>query len=212
MKKNLPTAAFSNFHEQYVRLQAFYMEVNSAPVPFRVSILRLSRELILFQLMAITEVYQKEATRLLVQHNTEYLSKYRKTLMKMLADKAVTTTWSELYDGLIDAGVDNWTSGTYINWMDNLIREKLIGTPTTSRVEWLKVDEIKATRNLLAHNRGKVNSSYSARTQEYYKLSGKIQPTNGDERVVDYQYCYDSFQCCEKVVTSIDVEIVKMIK
>lgn len=212
MKKNPPTVAFNNFHEQYVRLQAFYMEVNSAPVPFRVSILGLSRELILFQLMAITEVYQKEATRLLVQHNTEYLSKYRKTLMKMLADKAVTTTWSELYDGLIDAGVDNWTSGTYINWMDNLIRERLIGTPATSRVEWLKVDEIKATRNLLAHNRGRVNSSYLTRTQEYYKLSGKIQPAIGDERVVDYQYCYDSFECCEKVANSIDVEIVKAIK
>lgn len=208
MSRSQHTFAYGNFHEQYVRLQAFYMEVNNSPVPFRVPILRLSRELILFQLMAMVEVYQKEATRLLVQHNTRYLSKYRKTLMKMLTDKAATTSWEELYDSLIDGGVDNWTSGTYINWIDNIIREGLIGTPTTPRVEWLKLDEIKATRNLLAHNRALVNSAYLARTSEYYKVSGKIPPSDGDERVVDYQYCHDSFECCEEVIMSIDVEVV----
>lgn len=212
MPRNQHTLAYDNFHEQYVRLQAFYMEVNNSPIQFRAPILRLSRELILFQLMAMVEVYQKEATRLLVQHNTRYLSKYRKTLMKMLTDKAATTSWGELYDSLIDGGVDNWTSGTYINWIDNIIREGLIGTPTTPRVEWLKLDEIKATRNLLAHNRALVNSAYLARTNEYYKLSGKVPPSDGDERVVDYQYCYDSFECCEKVIMSIDVEVVSSTK
>jgi hypothetical protein len=201
------TQPFESFTEQYMRLFAFYMEVSNA-TSYTKEIAQLSRELVLFQLVAIVEIYQKDITSIIVKTKTEYLSRYKKVLLTIIGAKSATNSWDDLYESIIQEGTKQWLTGNFWDWINNMIRDKIINTPrNSSNNDWVQLDEIKATRNLLAHSRGIVDKGYLERTKNYYKSFNLQSPNIGIERIITHQYCYDSLICCKKTLESIDDEV-----
>lgn len=207
-KKKSPTEPFEMFNENYMRLFAFYMEVSNSS--YKPEIINLSKELVLFQLIAIVEVYQADVTRHLIAAKANHISKYQLAIMLMLGHKLPSKGSMVTWDELLDQSASQWVHGNLTKWIQDLIDNKLISKPKNSSVDdWLQFDEIKATRNLLAHCKGRVDEVYIKRTKQYYAIVAKtMAPTLNTERVINPQYCYDAFQCCSKVIKSIDDEIV----
>jgi hypothetical protein len=67
-----------------------------------------------------------------------------------------------------------------------------------------QLEEIIATRNLLAHNGRIVNKDYLERSSAYYQCIGGCPLNLGDERKISHAYCLDAITCFNTVIDAVE--------
>ncbi len=168
---------------------------------------RLRDELTVIQLVAIADGYRNEATAMLFRKKTSALIKHKAEIVKALSDTPVPLDWNELYEEIIRVAVNTMTrTAKYRSWIDR-IKNDFSLTLVVNPADIDKMEEIIATRNVLAHNAGIVNRDYEDRAAPHYQRTGQIAPIAGSLRHIDHVYCTSSIQCFERVIHAIDREV-----
>lgn len=172
---------------------------------------RLRDELLIIQLVASADAYRTELTELLLRKNADKLKKHKTDIVKLLGDITNPDSWDEIYEEIVRFGVSNLTRrNKYISWIDKIKNEFNLNI-SANHGDLLQIEEIIATRNILAHNRKIINQDYVDRSKGFYHHIGQTLPTLGDEREIEHTYCIDSIQCFQRVIQAIDNECISMV-
>lgn len=171
---------------------------------------RLRDELTVIELVAIADGYRNEATALLFRKKTSALVRHKAEIVKSLSDTPIPLDWNELYEDIIRVAVNAMTrTAKYRSWIDK-IKNDFSLTPTINAADIDDIEEIIATRNVLAHNTGIVNRDYEERAAPHYRRTGQTAPIAGSLRHIDQVYCTSAAQCFERVIHAIDAEVYRV--
>lgn len=171
---------------------------------------RLRNELTIIQLVSIADGYRNEATTLLFRKKTSSLVRHKTEIVKVLSDTPVPLDWNELYEDIIRVAVNQMTrTAKYRSWIDR-IKNDFSLTPSVNGDDIDNIEEIIATRNVLAHNAGIVNRDYEERAAPHYRRTGQTAPVAGSLRHIDQVYCTSAAQCFERVIHAIDAEVYRV--
>ena len=168
---------------------------------------RSRNELIIIQLVAVADSYRNELTELLLRKKTDSLRKQKKEILSLLIENPTIEDWEVIYDDIIRIGVDSFTRNKkFIGWVEKVKTEFSL---PINHPNWHKeinhLEEVIATRNLLAHNGTSINHDYLNRSSEYYRCVGQDQPNLGDERIIEHSYCVEAIKCFDTVIDAIEV-------
>lgn len=171
---------------------------------------KLRAELTIIQLVAMADGYRTDATTLLFQKKTSSLIKHKSDILRLLSDVSAPISWNDLYEDIIRVAVSNMTRNIkYSRWIDRIKNEFSVAS-VVSVADIDQLEEIIATRNILAHNSCMVNQDYIERSDAYYKRTGQIPLPLGSQRVVTQSYCTDSIQCISRILQVLDQEIYRL--
>jgi hypothetical protein len=207
------TEPLDNFLYYYKRLDALFTEICAPPDPdvqLTVTVSSLVRELALVQLVAMIDVYRADLMRLIFKSNTRYLQDSREKYHPK--DVLELGNWEALETDMIERETQQWTKNVaFARWIENVRNRSLLPQLNLSASAISQVEEIIATRNTLAHNRGRIDAEYIRRSKHWYGIMKRQQPNIGTNRELDNEYYIQSSMCIKHVIEEIDKAAVQVI-
>ena len=150
-------------------------------------------QVVLYQLVSYFESFFFDLLKVLLMHNPRALPPGRQLTVKDVLDKA---GWKELVMGMIDEELHKQQYRNVREWFEFL--GSVLNTDPVPERDIDRLAELKASRDLLAHNQGRVNDTY-------IKKSGRLarSRTVGDKLAYDRKYVYDAGDFLTDFVTNI---------
>jgi hypothetical protein len=119
----------------------------------------------------------------------------RQEIIAALVDKA------PIIEAFVDKELNELKYDDVAKWFVYLEKRVKLGCPTVEEIE--KLSEIKATRNILVHNRGIAN-------ERYLKKAGKLARCKSGERLeISEIYHRESWELMRKIATDIAVALIE---
>lgn len=210
------TDAFENFKYGLTRLDALYIHILEESAEYKQEIKDLVKELILIQLVALIEGYKDELSRFLIlkQLNQVYKNRrIRSRAIQILGNTQTSADWENVYEEIILVAVDDLKRGAYEDWISKVKNDYLPAISLNrDNPLMLKFIEFIATRNIIAHQQGRITESYLNRTCLFYShFSSLVPPQIGESRSLDDAYCKEAMNCFFNVIDQIDVEAINFL-
>ncbi len=207
----MPSSAFENFEYAHNRLDALYMQVFEEQMDFTDEIFELLQELFILHIVAVAEAYASElTTEILGNHLSKLASSKRakRSIVRILTSPGISS-WDDALEEILEKGTrlitDDYNLETWItSWLPkNGIHINL------SQDDHHFLQEVLASRNLFAHHRGVITSTYIRSTTSYYQYIGQPVPLAGTKRSISPQYCKVALNLFQRIISAIDNEAVK---
>ena len=182
---------------------------------------KLRCELSLVQLVATADVYKEEITKLLLvnnmaQYNIDFMVSYLNLKKADLISSGYPisydaimqrTDWHEHCNTHLANELEKLTRQVaYEKWIDKICSQFL---PNFTLVvsDKFQLSEAIATRNILIHKRGIIDSEYLERSRHWYIFAQATPPGVGTIRIIDNKYYEEISLCLKRVITAIDSEV-----
>lgn len=203
----MSTSSYKNFEIFFSRIDAFYIEVHERQNGLKPSIKELAAELALMQLVAMADSYRNSIMRLILDNRPEILSRSKQKLDYSYLEIMALGNWENLREQMIQKELDNWTNISYGNWIRKLKREEVLPKLSLTPEQIEQLEEIIATRNILAHNNGIIDQEYIRRSQNWYGISKQDQPQLDTKRGIDKLYYTSASMLIKLIIKSIDEKV-----
>ncbi len=149
-------------------------------------------QVVLFQVVAAFEGFFFDLLRLLLQQNPYALSQQRKLAV---ADVLARPDFAALIDHLIELELHELRYKSVAEWFQFLPKIIKLDAPTSSDIE--RLAELKATRDIFAHNAGVANEIYVR------KAGSHARAFEGAALTISRPYLYDAVGFLKRLVSDL---------
>lgn len=156
---------------------------------------------VLQRFIAAFEIFVFDLLRILLKNKPGKLGTKTFSLGKLFVKGDIATIVEGILDEAIDKELNEVRYKKPKEWFEYLEEVQKLGCPSSPEIE--QIAEMKATRDVIEHNSGKVNRVYLV------KSGGKARFKEGEFVEVDDPYLLDSWKLVKKICQDMSAAVIK---